>query len=599
MEAQEAVTLFNNVVGNVLSTTTAADDLINNDNPNGPSQLDTVTDESSVIGGMASAAEAAAAFAGNAPLAAIFEGVGPAIAFAQLPLNAEQLARDAQNFQEDAAAGDNNQILTNDFTAVLNDEGQLLSNFGILMAEFAPELLPLAAGLTLAGTLLQYATYTNIGNCISLLTSLINAWSNGNYQKLQAAENQKDPIFIDLSGNGLSLTTLSTSGAYFDFSGSGFAEHTSWMGSGTGMLVFDPTGAAVTSDDLISSFSALQALAGGAQTIDSSNSIYSQLRVWVDSNGDGKVDAGELKTLSQLGIASINLDATSSGEILNGNVVNQVSNITMVDGSTREIASVSLVGDPSTTVADTPAFIPSSISLLPQVEGGGDMSDLRSEMTTDQTLESEVQEFLTLGSDAPYSDITNAVKTIMYEWDGVASVNPNSRGPQVNAKQLEFIEAYSGESYSSPYGSNPIYHAAPGVDASWNDLFATMFAKLVLQSPNLQSLVPEFSLENGAIVAADGFSSIAAAFARLGDLSASNVQQWQVFLTVADAYRIEVGTSAEDYYQTVVGQTSDSSCVMSWRFAPVRMTASGMPCASTMRWCLLPSLRRSVGFGPV
>ncbi len=33
--------------------------------------------------------------------------------------------------------------------------------------------------------------------------------------------------------------------------------------------------------------------------------------------------------------------------------------------------------------------------------------------------------------------------------------------------------------------------------------------------------------------------------------------------------------------------------------APLRMTASGMPCASTMRWCLLPSLRRSVGFGPV
>ncbi|ALX44668.1 hypothetical protein AQ610_19230 (plasmid) [Burkholderia humptydooensis] len=38
---------------------------------------------------------------------------------------------------------------------------------------------------------------------------------------------------------------------------------------------------------------------------------------------------------------------------------------------------------------------------------------------------------------------------------------------------------------------------------------------------------------------------------------------------------------------------------MSLQFAAVRMTASGMPCASTMRWCLLPSLRRSVGFGPV
>lgn len=35
------------------------------------------------------------------------------------------------------------------------------------------------------------------------------------------------------------------------------------------------------------------------------------------------------------------------------------------------------------------------------------------------------------------------------------------------------------------------------------------------------------------------------------------------------------------------------------RLAALRMTASGMPCASTMGCCLLPSLRRSVGFGPV
>lgn len=48
-----------------------------------------------------------------------------------------------------------------------------------------------------------------------------------------------------------------------------------------------------------------------------------------------------------------------------------------------------------------------------------------------------------------------------------------------------------------------------------------------------------------------------------------------------------------------IASTSASSCVMSLQFAAVKMTASGMPCASTMRWCLLPSLRRSVGFGPV
>ena len=38
---------------------------------------------------------------------------------------------------------------------------------------------------------------------------------------------------------------------------------------------------------------------------------------------------------------------------------------------------------------------------------------------------------------------------------------------------------------------------------------------------------------------------------------------------------------------------------MSCRFAPVRIAARGMPLASVMRWCLLPSLRLSTGLGPV
>ena len=45
--------------------------------------------------------------------------------------------------------------------------------------------------------------------------------------------------------------------------------------------------------------------------------------------------------------------------------------------------------------------------------------------------------------------------------------------------------------------------------------------------------------------------------------------------------------------------TNGSNWVTSLRLAPVRMTASGMPWASVMRWCLEPGRARSVGFGPV
>jgi len=41
------------------------------------------------------------------------------------------------------------------------------------------------------------------------------------------------------------------------------------------------------------------------------------------------------------------------------------------------------------------------------------------------------------------------------------------------------------------------------------------------------------------------------------------------------------------------------SWVMSLRWPPVSETASGMPCASVIRWCLEPGRARSTGLGPV
>ena len=44
--------------------------------------------------------------------------------------------------------------------------------------------------------------------------------------------------------------------------------------------------------------------------------------------------------------------------------------------------------------------------------------------------------------------------------------------------------------------------------------------------------------------------------------------------------------------------TSGRSWVMSLRWPPVRVTASGMPPASQIRWCLEPGRPRSTGDGP-
>jgi EF hand len=88
--------------------------------------------------------------------------------------------------------------------------------------------------------------------------------------------------------------------------------------------------------------------------INSSDAIYKQLQVWVDANGDGKVEAGEMKSLSQLGITSLDLHATASNTAENGSSIGLTSTYTTASGATHQMADVNLTkADATTTDAST------------------------------------------------------------------------------------------------------------------------------------------------------------------------------------------------------------------------------------------------------
>src|SRR5207253_5499825 len=94
-------------------------------------------------------------------------------------------------------------------------------------------------------------------------------------------------------------------------------------------------------------FAALASVDNNAdQVIDQSDEIWSQLRVWVDASHDGKSDAGELKTLAELGITQINVTATPvSGDIRQGNSV-IARGYFVINGATREALAVNFLADP-------------------------------------------------------------------------------------------------------------------------------------------------------------------------------------------------------------------------------------------------------------
>jgi len=128
---------------------------------------------------------------------------------------------------------------------------------------------------------------------------------------------QDDPIFLDLTGDGLQLSTVA-SGVTFDIDSDGYFERVAWSSSDA-ILVRDINQNGIIDDGSEISFTGegvtdLQKLAhhddNGDGLIDQADAIYDELLLWVDANADGVTDPGELSTLQQLDIVAIDLTPT-------------------------------------------------------------------------------------------------------------------------------------------------------------------------------------------------------------------------------------------------------------------------------------------------
>jgi len=200
----------------------------------------------------------------------------------------------------------------------------------------------------------------SVGHAISSVVSAVgNAISAAVKAVASAIGSMFSPVTIDLDGDGIELTSVDETGASFDVDDDGWTESTGWVGDGDGILVYDyDQDGDVTQANEISLKSWHQAahtdFEGLTLYFDSnhdgifnaSDSEYSKFRVWQDSDSDGRVDVGELKTLAEHGIVGISLanyaappDPTKV-KADGGNTIHGLATAIKADGSTLAVADV-------------------------------------------------------------------------------------------------------------------------------------------------------------------------------------------------------------------------------------------------------------------
>ncbi|WCM25838.1 cadherin domain-containing protein [Sphingomonas sp. QA11] len=193
------------------------------------------------------------------------------------------------------------------------------------------------------------------------------------------------PFILDLDGDGVETRSMGDSKARFDMSGDGLNDDVGWVGKGDGFLVIDRNGDGLITEESELTFlsektNAASGLDGLAVLdsnkdgkIDATDTRFGELRVWVDRDGDGVTDAGELKTLAEHGIASVSLSARALNQNVKvgANAVAATSTFTRVNGAVGTLGAAVLAYRPTRmrTTDPVPTALSSGLGTRPAQVG--------------------------------------------------------------------------------------------------------------------------------------------------------------------------------------------------------------------------------------
>lgn len=275
------------------------------------------------------------------------------------------------------------------------------------------------------------------------------------------------PLVLDLDGDGVE-TVGSEYRVHFDHNGNGYAELTGWIDPDDGLLTYDrdQNGSIDGGNELFGNhfqlsvgvfardgFAALADLDSDSNRhIDAKDTAWDRLGIWQDFNFSGKVDAGELNSLSSFGVKEISLSDTSGEGIdWNGNDHRQQGEYIHEDGSTSQLTDVWFITNSG--LSQDLNFVPveQDLSFVPDLEGSGNVPSLHQAIIRDKS--GELGRLINLWYEVPHTQQATLIESVIFQWAGVAHLGRGNPLLLSDQRILSALEAFAGRPYRN--GNEP------------------------------------------------------------------------------------------------------------------------------------------------
>ncbi len=303
-----------------------------------------------------------------------------------------------------------------------------------------------------------------------------------------------DPLVLDLDGDGVELIKLSASNTHFDLDDDGYAERVGWTSPQDGMLVHDTNGnrvvdgvAELFGSATVDGYDELKTLdANSDGRIDATDPSFSGLLVWQDLNADGASSPDELRTLTEAGIARLNLSYTQTNTDVSGNVIARKGSYVRVDGSSRDMASVQFAMDESGGIPKLePGTDKGNIAILPNLPGLNGLPDLHTAMYLDSDLRAMVEQLALDPQDfETFSEFrAGGFVDVLFRWAGVDQTAPVEPGDV--PYHIQVVAAFTGKA-----ADDLNWHQRQRLDDVWHSLVQQMGVSFLVQVTQNASLAP-------------------------------------------------------------------------------------------------------------